>query len=263
MSVLKKKRVVAVAAHKLVRVSDDPLYTPVQVGATLGDVTFGPKWCRDDTGTNISHKNPTYCELTALYWLWKNTTAEVAGLCHYRRYFVEEKSLPNRAGKKYLSDMGASRLFETSDIVVPRRRSYVVETIRDHYRRAHKPQDLDAACEAVVALTPELERPLEQVLQARSLHLFNMMIMRRALLDEYCSWLFAVLGRVEASADRSGYDAYQSRVFGFLAERLLNVWVLGKSAEARVSYLPVVETEGTPYVRKAVGLLRRKVLSRA
>ena len=43
---------------------------------------------RDNTGINISEKNPTFNELTLIYWAWKNTNQDFIGFAHYRRYFV-------------------------------------------------------------------------------------------------------------------------------------------------------------------------------
>lgn len=76
---------ILVAAHKPYWMPDDDVYLPIQVGAA-GKESLG--WQRDDEGDNISAKNPNYCELTALYWAWKNLKADYIGLCHYRRYFI-------------------------------------------------------------------------------------------------------------------------------------------------------------------------------
>ena len=81
---------IIVAMHKSCEVPVDPMYFPLQVGAAGKDVLIPlnrkEPVARDDTGENISEKNPSYCELTGLYRAWKNLQAEVIGLVHYRRY---------------------------------------------------------------------------------------------------------------------------------------------------------------------------------
>ena len=79
---------IIVASHKKYRMPEEDMYVPVQVGAK-GRKDIG--MLRDDSGDNISEKNPNYCELTGLYWAWKNETYDVLGMVHYRRFFVEEK----------------------------------------------------------------------------------------------------------------------------------------------------------------------------
>ncbi|MCC8121248.1 MAG: DUF4422 domain-containing protein, partial [Oscillospiraceae bacterium] len=76
---------IIVAAHKVYRMPEGDIYLPVQVGA-YRKPSIG--YARDDSGDHISGKNPSYCELTGLYWLWKNVSAEYYGLVHYRRLFA-------------------------------------------------------------------------------------------------------------------------------------------------------------------------------
>lgn len=76
---------ILVAAHKSCELPKDDVYLPIQVGKALHpdlDLGFQP----DNTGENISEKNPYYSELTAIYWAWKNCNADFIGLVHYRRY---------------------------------------------------------------------------------------------------------------------------------------------------------------------------------
>ena len=89
---------ILVATHKPDKVYQDSIYTPIHVGKSLSRFKEEMKnIIGDDTGDNISTKNPYYCELTAIYWAWKNLpNTRIKGLCHYRRYFktlYTEKSL--------------------------------------------------------------------------------------------------------------------------------------------------------------------------
>ena len=63
----------------------DSLYLPVFVGKEIHP-DVNKTFQGDNTGDNISVKNPNYNELTALYWGWKNLDVDGMGLVHYRRY---------------------------------------------------------------------------------------------------------------------------------------------------------------------------------
>ena len=84
---------IIVATHKKYQMPEDQMYFPVQVGAE--GKTKIEEYTQDNTGNNISLKNPYFCELTGLYWAWKNLEAENIGLVHYRRYFTNKKKIPN------------------------------------------------------------------------------------------------------------------------------------------------------------------------
>ena len=66
---------------------NDMMYLPVQVGAEKKE-SLG--YARDNEGENISKKNPNYCELTGLYWAWKNLDAEYLGLAHSQTLYSKK-----------------------------------------------------------------------------------------------------------------------------------------------------------------------------
>jgi len=76
---------VIVAAHKKYEMPKDKMYVPVQVGAE-GKKDIG--YTKDNTGDNISSKNSMYCELTGLYWAWKNLDADYIGLALIKNFFL-------------------------------------------------------------------------------------------------------------------------------------------------------------------------------
>ena len=68
-----------------------------------------------------------------------------------------------------------------------------------------------------------------------------MMICRKDLWNQYCEWLFPILFELEKEIDILQYNGYQQRVFGFLAERLLNIWV--RHQKLKVCHIFIVERE--------------------
>ena len=76
---------IIIALHKPYWVPADPAYLPLHVGKE-GKADIGFRG--DNSGDNISTRNGTFCELTGLYWAWKNLhDVEYIGFCHYRRFF--------------------------------------------------------------------------------------------------------------------------------------------------------------------------------
>ena len=112
---------ILVAAHKTYWMPSDDVYLPIQVGAE-GKNLIG--YTPDNTGDNISAKNPHFCELTGLYWAWKNLTCDYIGLCHYRRYFghtVHAKELYKKRAA-ILSREEYEKLLQEYDIILPVKR---------------------------------------------------------------------------------------------------------------------------------------------
>lgn len=103
---------------------------------------------------------------------------------------------------------------------------------------------------------PEYLTAYDNVMSRTKGHRFNMFLMRRSLLDEYCSWLFNVLFALEERLDVSDYSDYDKRVFGFVAERLLDVWVEKNSVH--YAELPVRNMENQPWGKKITRFLYRK-----
>lgn len=88
------------------------------------------------------------------------------------------------------------------------------------------------------------------------LHILNMFVMKKTLFDEYCSWMFNILFKLEKRIDISGYNQYEARVFGFISERLFNVWL--EKQQLKVKEVPVVNLEKVNWVKKINKFLIRK-----
>ena len=215
---------ILVATHKQYWMPEDKIYLPIHVGrvekADLG-------YLGDDTGDNISAKNANYCELTGLYWAWKNLKCDYIGLCHYRRYFAHAVSGSDMEKKKLaiLQRTDYEKLLKQYDVILPKQRNYFIETVRSQYEHAHNKNDLALTEQIVAELYPEYSEAFCKVMGGTKLHIFNMFVMKKEKFDEYCQWLFTILFELEKRIDISSYSQYEARVFGFLSERLLNVWL--------------------------------------
>lgn len=252
------KTAITIATHKHYNFPKDPGYMPIHVGKAISSLNLGI--LGDDTGDNISRLNPYFCELTAIYWMWKNVAADFYGLAHYRRYFcpVRNDSAIRINKKPVASSQGLIHLLNSADIILAKKRNYWVETIQSHYGNAHYPEDLAALRDEISRRYPEYLAAFDKVHKGRTLSLYNMFVMRADHFSSYCTWLFPLLFSLTNKIDYINYGPYQRRVFGFLAERLLNVWVERNIHQERVRYLKVVNLEGERLLSKATNLLSRK-----
>lgn len=246
---------IIVAAHKKYWMPTDPVYLPVHVGAE-GKASIG--YTPDNTGDNISSKNPHFCELTGLYWAWKNLDADYLGLVHYRRYFTR-KEVHNIEAKKdqILTEKEWQQLLSKHSVVVPDKRKYYIETNRSHYNHAHHREGLDVTEQIIKEQCPEYLPAFEKVMNRTWAHMFNMFVMRRDYFQDYMEWLFSVLFELEKRIDITDWDAYNSRVYGFVAERLLDVWLEHNGIdymEQNVSFM-----ERQDWVKKGGLFLKRKI----
>ena len=129
---------IIIATHKKYRMPSDEMYVPVHVGAA-GKADLG--YTRDDSGDNISLKNKNYCELTGLYWAWKNLDADCIGLAHYRRHFSIKPKSDRWAS--ILNAQELENLMADADVVLPKPRNYFIESNYSQYVHAHHAIDLD------------------------------------------------------------------------------------------------------------------------
>ena len=243
-----------VAAHKKYRMPEGELYFPLQVGAA-GKDDLG--YARDDTGDNISAWNPTYCELTGLYWMWKNMDADYLGLVHYRRLFVNPGFFRKKAPySRLLDNAHAESLLQGREGALPKKRNYFIETIYSHYAHTHYAEHLDTVRKILSERCPEYLSAFDRLMHGTKAHMFNMMILRRDKLDSYCSWLFPILRELTQRVDASDYDDFQARYPGRVSELLLNVWV--ETQKLDYVEIPVVMIGSVNWKQKIFAFLRAK-----
>lgn len=249
---------ILVATHKKYWMPNDSIYLPIQVGAATCNDDFG--YIRDDLGENISLKNANFCELTAIYWAWKNLKADYIGLCHYRRYFSKSSlfiDVKNNRENLIMTRNDYEEILEKNDIILPKKRNYYIETVESQYGHAHNSNDLRVVGKVIQDLCPEYYESYIHHLKKHKTHILNMFVMKNIYFQQYCKWLFAILFEVEKNVDISDRDVYQQRIFGFLSERLLDVWI--EKNELHYSEVDIIELEPVNWIRKISSFIGRKI----
>jgi len=242
---------IAVCCHKPSYVPDNKYLNPVQVGAAIAAKRL-PGMQPDDEGENISAKNRNYCELTAHYWMWKNKKADYYGLFHYRRYLsfagiqyptddegsISEYSCDADTMARYhINETDMRRVITKYDIIVPEAysvRNGDANTARELFTINHNAVDLDNMIAVIRDKYPEYSATVDEYMAGNLNYACNMFIMTAEKFNEYSEFLFGVMDALEPMTDLSGYSAYNARLYGFLSERLLSIYVMQQMKEEGV-----------------------------
>lgn len=190
---------------------------PIQVGAALCEERVAD--ILDCTGDNISEKNGNYSELTALYWIWKNELVKSGvqenayyGLSHYRRILQ-------------ITEDDISRLASNGvDAVLPYPLSYE-PNIEAHHLRYIRREDWKAVLDALAEASPDYAAGLAEILAQKYFFNYNILLAKKQVLQDYCSWLFPILKRIEELSIPKGMERCD-RYIGYISETLLTLYFL-------------------------------------
>lgn len=235
-----------VMTHKEIPEIPDPIYIPLQVGR-YGKADLG--YLGDDTGDHISQKNESYCELTGMYWLWKNMKCDIIGICHYRRFFWKNEKL---LGQKDIEET-----LKSYSMILPTTGSVKEESVYAQYAARHNSRDLDICRQVIIERHPQYLQSFDFYMKTILVSVGNMWITRKDIYDRYCEWLFDILFEAEKRIDMTQYDSYQRRVMGFLSERLFRVWLLMQPEKVREEEIRLVEVGDIQIIERKNKLVSR------
>ena len=248
---------IIIASHKKYQKPVENIYLPVQVGAEGKEKIDG--YTQDNTGENISIKNPNYCELTGLYWAWKNLNAKYIGLVHYRRYFTESKKIPKEEDEKFkvvLTEKQIKEKLKNVDIILPKKRKYYIENLYSHYEHTMYIEPLAETQKIIKEKYPEYLEEFNKLHKRTSAHMFNMFIMKKEILNQYCEWLFDILFELEKRVDVSKFDNFHARFYGRISELLLDVWI--NKNNFKYEEVKVIDMQKINWFKKGFSFLMAK-----
>lgn len=251
------KTTIYVVAHKPFRpIAKDPIYVPIQVGQNK------ERFCKisDNTGNNISYKNPSFCELTAMYWIWKNDkTSDIVGLCHYRRYFSSEISFWFKQitgiNTGIFDEKKINKLLSKYDAILNQSEINKKITIRERFKKSNHIEDLEILRTVISEKYPEYLLDFDTAMDSTVANFNNMIICKKELFDEYCKWVFDIIFEVEKRCDITKYDNYQKRLFGFLSERIMRVYFLHN--KFKIKECKIINTEDPCFIKWYINKRKR------
>ena len=223
---MSKKVEIYILTHVKINESfDNSIYFPLLNGSYSHKDDFG--YIRDDTGNNISKFNDYFAELTGEYWVWKNSHADIVGFCHYKRWFVKNLKYEKITEKDILNDLNEY------DIILPQKtrlsrniRQITEESLKNNPDYGVKLEDYEKLTHVIKNYFPEYYESYKRHVNGNYSYNNNMFICSKDLADSYFEWAFDVIDKLKEEIDFSKYPENNKRVFGFVTEHLLSVFVL-------------------------------------
>lgn len=246
-NLIDKKNIILCAYHKPSKIFENTILVPIQVGRSVSDIELPME--KDNTGVNISEKNISYAEMTAVYWGWKNTQSQILGLFHYRRLLDINLDSINKHKKFYeicideiddysmerslgINDKNIDFLFNNYDIITRKKESlsdWSNYTIYEHYKNTHIIQHLDLALSYIKSKHEKYWDVAKNLYTDTEAYYTNTFIMKRDIFNIYANFIFDVLNYIEEKENIYRYDLCQfsnnARYLGFLAERLTSIFI--------------------------------------
>lgn len=236
-----------ICAHKEVPLPQHPYFLPIQAGAAMYELI--PGYQPDNDGDNISIKNPHFCELTCHYWAWKNLkNVDIIGLNHYRRFFDFTKKWPQfSADKRFVSTENFLKtnyefpdlelILQKYDIILPIARHWRVSNTKQ-YGDYHIAKDWEILRQIIKDRCPQYMTAFEESMDHSNKAVgYNMFITHWEHFNAYSEWLFDILFEVERRVPPID-DPIQSRIYGYMSERLINVFC--EKQHLRIKHIPLI-----------------------
>lgn len=246
------KIVILVATHKPDKVYQDDIYTPIHVGRAVSKYKDEmAEIIGDDTGDNISEKNPFYCELTACYWAWKNLkNIEYVGLCHYRRYFEERitvKNIDRLLNSNY-------NIILPSAIHLPATLFYKFKGLTD--------EDRVIFFKVMEEFYPEYyETAVDYIMNGNKDYAFNMFFCAWKIFSQMMEFVFGFLSCTEKYVKLQPYTNGR-RIFGYFSEYLIPIFCL--KHRLRIKEMPIIsmlQSEKPNYLVRKKNVFKRIINS--
>ena len=151
-------------------------------------------------------------------------------------------------------------MLDNTDIILPKKRKYYIENLYDHYKHTLHEEPLAETRKIIEEKYPQYIEEFDKLHKRTSAHMFNMFIMKKEILDAYCTWLFDILFELEKRCNPAQYEAFHARYLGRISELLLDVWI--NQNEKNYEEVKVMDMQKVNWVKKGTSFLQAKFIGK-
>ncbi|EAL0539664.1 DUF4422 domain-containing protein [Campylobacter jejuni] len=278
---------ILVGYHKKTPLIESSILTPIFLGkASWGDLSKDGKlkledfrWmCKtmlgDDTGKNISQLNRFFCEMTGIYWIWKNYekvgNPRYIGFMQYRRhlkfgqnYFSPPSLFYKGINSNYLINMGLLDkvildTIEDYDILCVK--PLVLESsVFEQFRELENlPFDLDfkifeELIDYIKEYCVDYRTAISEYMNGNKHYWYNCFVMKKELFDDFCNFAFPIMFHFHKKIDYSRMSIAGKRILGFISERLYGIFLTKQiQNQAKIKQLSLSLVENLEYTEAAI-----------
>lgn len=192
--------------------------TSIQAGASIVETSITE--IHDDTGINISNKNRMYCEMSAVYWIWKNTDHEWIGIEHYRRHLLVKPEM----------------LRDDIDVIMPL--PYICyPNEASQFLRFTKKEVLEVLLKTLKIIHPERYDEYFSIIYGKYQYTYNLVCARRYVFDNYCRWFFEITEYMEEHFAKEVPELVETRALSYVAEVLTNLYFMSHQKDLRIRHV--------------------------
>ena len=188
----------------------------VQAGAALTKKRIAV--FSDNSGDNISRKNKQYCEMSAVYWLWKNSHHDWIGIEHYRRHLLVEPGMLN----------------DDVDAILPLPYICYPNEVTQ-FGRFVGTSVITALKRTLHDLHPNEYNTYMYILYGQYQYTYNLLCAKRAVFNDYCRWFFHITEYMEKLSP-SVPEIAETRALSYVAEVLTNIYFMSNADKLRLRH---------------------------
>ena len=173
----------------------------------------------DNIGENISEKNHQYCEMTATYWVWKNTSHDWCGIEHYRRHLLVTPEM---------LDDDIDAILPLPYICYPNEATQFLRFVNEDV--------LELLIETLKVLHPNEFQSYYNIIYGKYQYTYNLVCAKREVFNDYCKWFFEITEYMEQHAEKVP-EIKETRALSYVAEVLTNIYFMSKQDELVIRHV--------------------------